>query len=90
MYGLLEPVALAVHLEDVTMMHQAIQQSSGHSFSLENLYPFTKCKIAGNQQAAPLITVSKDLEQKFGSRTAEGKIRENLMNAGKVETVILS
>jgi len=56
---LFEPIALAVHLENVTMMRQAIQQSSSHSFSLKDLYPFAKSKIAGNQQVAPLIAVGK-------------------------------
>jgi len=54
------------------MMRKAIQQSGGHSLPLKDLYPLTKRKIAGDQQAAPLVAVSKDLEQKLGSRTAEG------------------
>ena len=53
MYGLLEPIAFAIHLEDVAMMRQTVQQCSCHPFSLKDLHPFAKRKVAGNQQGDP-------------------------------------
>jgi len=74
LYGLLEPVAFAIHLKDVTMMSQPVQQGSGHLLPLKDLHPFAERKVAGNKQAASLIAISEDLEQKLGSCSAEGKI----------------
>ena len=71
---LAEAVALAVHLEDVAVMGQTIQESGGHTFPLEDLVPFAERQVAGDQQTGPFITIGEDLEQQFGSRTAEGQV----------------
>jgi len=55
-------------------MRKAVQQSRRHAFALKDVDPFAKGQIAGNQHAAPLAAVRKDLEQKFGSRPAEAEI----------------
>ena len=67
-----KPVALAVHIEDMAVVRQAIQQGRRHSLALKDLNPFAERQIAGDQKAGSLIPVGKDLEQQLRSRTAEG------------------
>jgi len=38
-HRLFEAEAFAIHLEDVAMMSESIQQSRSHAFALENLVP---------------------------------------------------
>ncbi len=74
--GLAEPVALPVHLEDVTVMGQAVQQGRRHAFALEDLAPLTERQIAGDQETGPLIPIRKDLEQQFGAGPAERQVSQ--------------
>jgi len=69
---LAEAVALAVHLEDVTVMGQAIQGSGGRALPLGDLVPFAERQVARDQQAGPSVAIGEDLEQQFGSGTAGG------------------
>ena len=73
LYRLFEAAAFAIHLKDVTMMSQPIQQGSSHPLSLKDLLPFAERKVAVNQQVAPLIAIGKDLEQKLSSCSADPK-----------------
>ena len=71
-----EAVALAVHLEDVAVMGQAIQQSGRHAFALEDLPPFAERQVAGDQQAGPFVPVREDLEQQLSAGPAERQIAQ--------------
>ena len=73
---LAEAVALAVHLEDMAVMGQTIQQSCGHAFTLEDLVPFAEWQVARDQQTGPFVAIGKDLEQQFGSRTAKREVAQ--------------
>ena len=57
-------------------MSQPIQQGGRHAFSLEDLAPVAERKVAGDQQAATLVTIDEDLKQKFGSGSAERQITQ--------------
>ena len=68
-HRLAEAVAFAVHLEDMTMMRQTVQQSGRHPFALEDLDPFAKRQITGDQQTASFVAIGEHLKQQFGART---------------------
>ena len=75
-HRLFEAEAFAIHLEDVAMVGESIQQSGGHAFALEDLIPVAEGQVAGDQQAAAFVTIGEDLEEQFGSGSAEGQVAE--------------
>ena len=48
--ALLEPVTVAVHLQDVDVMGDAVEQSAGEAFGAEDLGPFLERQVAGDQR----------------------------------------
>ena len=46
-HSLAEPIALAVHLEDVAVVGQAVQQRRGHPLTLKLLVPVAERQVAG-------------------------------------------
>ena len=48
--ALLEAVAVAVHLQDVDVMGNAVEQSAGEAFRAEDLGPFLEGQVAGHQR----------------------------------------
>ena len=44
-----EPVAVAVHLQDVDVMGEAVQQRSGEAFRPEHLGPLVEGEVGGDQ-----------------------------------------
>ncbi len=73
---LAEPVALGVHLEDVAVMCQPVQQGLRHAFTLEDLAPFAERQVAGDQQTGAFIPIGEDLEQQLGTGPAEGQVAQ--------------
>ena len=51
-----------------------IQQRGGHALALEDLVPLTEGEVAGDQQAATLVTLGEDLKEQLGSGAAEHQI----------------
>jgi hypothetical protein len=47
---LLEPVAIAVHFQDVDMMGNAVEQGVGEPFRTEDFGPFLEGQVAGDQR----------------------------------------
>ena len=48
--ALLEAVTIAVHLQDVDVMGDAVEQSAGKPFGAEDLGPFLEGQVAGGQR----------------------------------------
>ena len=63
---LFEPVAVAVHLQDMDMVREPVEQGSRQAFGAEDLSPFIEGEIAGDQRGAALVTLAEDLKQEFG------------------------
>ena len=76
LHGLSKAVAFAVHLEDVAAVGQPVEQGGGHAFALEDLAPIAEGQVAGDQQAGPLVTVGKELEEQLRTRTTERQVAE--------------
>ena len=51
-HRLAEPIALTIHLENVAMVGEAVQECRGHPLSLEDLVPLAERQIARHQDAA--------------------------------------
>ena len=65
--ALFEAVAVAVHLQDVDMMGEPVEQSAGQAFGAEDLGPLLKRQIAGDQRGAAFVALAEDLEQQLGA-----------------------
>ena len=65
--ALVEPVALAIHLEDVDVVGEAIEERAGEALGAEHLGPFVERQIGGDQGRAPLVALAEHLEQQLGT-----------------------
>ena len=61
----LEAVALAVHLQDVHVVGEAVQQRPGAPFLSEDLGPLVEGQVGGEQDGAPFVALAEDLEEQF-------------------------
>ena len=57
---MLETVALAVHLQDVHVVGEVVQQRSGEAFRAEDLGPLVEGKVGGRQDGIPLVALAED------------------------------
>src|SRR5271155_1137899 len=74
--ALFEPVAVAVHFEDVDVMGQAVEQRAGEPFGAEHAGPLVERQIAGDEGGAALVTLAEDLEQELRAGRRQGHIAE--------------
>ena len=65
--ALVEPVAVTVHLEDVDVVGEAIEERAGEALGAEHLGPFVEGQIGGDQGRAPLVALAEHLEQQLGA-----------------------
>ena len=59
----LEAVAFPVHLEDVDVMGEPVQQGACQPFGSERFGPFVERQVAGDQRGAALVAAAENLEQ---------------------------
>ena len=57
-----ETIALAVHLEDIDVVSDAIEQSAGEPLRSQGFRPFIKWKIAGDQGCTTLVALGDQLK----------------------------
>ena len=67
-------VAVAVHLDDMHVAGEAVQQCSGEPFRPEDLGPLVEGEVSGDQDGATLVALAEDLEDQF--RTGGGQRHE--------------
>ena len=65
--ALVEPIAVAVHLEDVDVVGEAVEERAGEPLGAEYLGPFVEGQVGGDQGRAPLVALAEHLEQELGS-----------------------
>lgn len=75
-HRLFEAEAFAVHLEDLRMMSQAVQQSGRHAFTLEDLAPVTEGEVARDEQTATFVAIGEHLKQQFRPRSTKRQVSE--------------
>src|SRR4029077_9893570 len=74
--ALFEAIAVAVHLEDVDVVCQPIEQRAGQPLGPEDASPFVKWQIGSDDGGAALVTLAEDLEQELGSGRRQRHIAE--------------
>ena len=62
-----KPEAVAVHLEDVNVVGEAIEQRASEALGGEHAGPLVEGEIAGDDNRAALVTLAEDLEQQLGA-----------------------
>ena len=60
-----EPVALAVHLQDVHVVGEPVQQRAGEAFRPEDLGPLIEWEVGGHHDGTPLVALAEYLEEQF-------------------------
>ena len=61
----LEAVAVAVHLQDMHVVGETIQQRAGEPFRAEHVGPLVEGQVGGDQDGAPFVALAEDLEEQF-------------------------
>ena len=60
-----EAVAVAVHLQDMDVVGEPVQQRAGEAFRTEHLGPLIEGQVGGDQDGAALVALAEDLEEEF-------------------------
>jgi hypothetical protein len=58
-----EPVAVAVHLEDVDVVSEPVEEGAGQALGAEHAGPLVEGQIAGDDGGAALVALGEHLEQ---------------------------
>ncbi len=70
--ALCQAIALAVHLEDVDVVGQPIEERAGQALGAEGFRPFIKWQVARDQRGPALIALRDQFEEQlcagFGER----------------------
>ena len=69
---LFEPIAVAVHFEDVDVVGQSVEQRTGQPLGPEHAGPLVERQIAGDDGGAALVALAEDLEQQLGAGCRKG------------------
>ena len=71
-----EPIAVAVHLEDVNVVGEAIEQRAGQALGGEHAGPLVEGQIAGDDDGAAFVALAEDLEQQLGAGRRERDVAQ--------------
>ena len=71
-FALLQAIAVPVHLQDMNVMGQPVQQGARHAFRTQDLGPFIERQIRGQQRRTALVALT---EHFAGVRLSEGSIK---------------
>jgi len=99
-FGVLESVAFALGLQDVTAMSQAVQRGADQALAPEYFRPILERQIGRDNQAIPLVGRGDHIEQEFRPSLAGGRrsqisiatggrgfLEENLIGSSKAEAL---
>ena len=65
--ALAEAVAVAVHLEDVDVVGETVEQRPGEALGAEGLGPLVEGEVGGDQGGAAFVALGDRLEQQLGA-----------------------
>ncbi len=65
--ALFEAEAVAVHLEDVDVVGEAVEQCAGEALRTKDLGPLGEGQVAGEHGRAALVALAEHLEEQLGS-----------------------
>ena len=69
---MLEPVAFAVHLQDVDVVSETVQESAGEPLGAEHLGPLVEGQVGSDHGGASFIALAEDLEEQFRPGLGQG------------------
>ena len=58
-FALRQTIAFAVHLQNVDVVGEAVEQGAGQPLTAEDLGPFVEWQIAGHQRGAALVALAR-------------------------------
>ena len=67
-----EAVTVAVHLQDMDVVGEAVQQRAGEAFRAKHFGPFVEGEVGGDQDGTPLVALAEDFEEQFHSGGGQG------------------
>lgn len=76
LHRLAEAIALAIHLENVAVVAETVEQRRRHPLALEDLAPLAKRQVARHQDSASLVTVGEHPEQQLDAAPAHGDVAQ--------------
>ena len=65
--ALLEAEAIPVHLQDMDMVGEAVEEGPGEPLRAKDLGPLVEGQVGGSQDRAAFIALAEDLEEQFGA-----------------------
>ena len=71
-----EAPALVASLDDIAMMGETVEQCGRHLRIAKDAWPFTECKIGGDDDRGSLVEAADHVEQQLSSGLGEGQIAE--------------
>ena len=71
-----EAVAVAVHLQDVDVVGEAVQQRSVQPLRAEDLGPFVEGQGGGHHDGVPIVALAEDLEEQVRSGEGQGHVAQ--------------
>ena len=85
---MLEAVALAVHLQDVDLVCEAVRQRAGEALRSEHLGPLVEWEVGGHQDGARFVALAEDLKEQLRAGAGEGHeaqfVDDQQVEAGKL------
>ena len=64
--------AVAVHLQDVDVVGEPVQQRDGEALRTKHFGPFVEGEVGGDQDGAPLVALAEDFEEQFRPGGGQG------------------
>src|SRR6476659_3950507 len=75
-HRLAKAIALAIHLENLRVVGQAVQECRRHPLTLEDLTPLAERQVARHQDAAALVAVAEYPEQELDAAAAHRDVTQ--------------
>ena len=70
--ALLEAEAIPVHLQDIDMVGETVEEGPGEPFRAKDLGPLVEGQVGGSQDRAAFIALAEDLEEQLGPGLGQG------------------
>ena len=74
--ALLEAVGVGVHLQDVDVVGDAVEECAGEPLGAEDLCPLIEGQVAGDERRGTLISLTEGFEEQLGAGLRQGHIAQ--------------
>ncbi len=64
--ALSQAIALAIHLENVDVMGQPVEERAGEALGAEGFRPFIEGQVAGDQRGPTLVALRDQFKEQLG------------------------